>query len=378
VDAGLFWNPSFNFENVDSNGAQGTIQESNNQYFLDTSGSFKPNEAITFREEGRTTLIDSEKLGWIQFNQRFTGTFFTSLVLDQFPYDIQFMELIIDSSQWDLGSPGYSGMRFFPSIPLDQFIDAALGPECPKPQCFKVDEWNVLKPRGEVRLIDHFYSAYNLTYSWMEVRISLQRDPTYYINKLVSGSVLLVFMSTFIYALALDVTDRMMGSITCFLALVSFVFVAAGSLPKVAGLTRIDIFFSFSFFMVFLMMTSHAILYLYREHTVEDDERHKAAQEKRMKGLTGGTEMMTPSNTEKKEGESKEEPKKEEKKEEESHAGSCMHGPCGFLGLPAFSTLSHARKADVFLSFFFMVVYSIGVAVIMGGKSYLKHSANEV
>jgi len=74
-----------------------------------------------------------------------------------------------------------------------------------------------------------------------------------------------------------DEADRMMGTLSSFAGLVTFLFVASGDVPKVPYQTRLDVFMTFSFICVAVMLVLHAMLYYWRECDIEEflAEKHE-------------------------------------------------------------------------------------------------------
>lgn len=245
---------------------------------------------------GEVNHTDSGEL-WLEYNQRFIGRFGTPLSLQDFPFDEQFARVLLDSAMWPS-----SQVRF---LPYPDFVATLFDSN------FEVPEWTFVE--GSLTLVDTDYPMDD-TYSWLVAAVKLQRSPEYYMFKVVAGSILLVFMGILCFTLSLDTTDRLMGTITVFLALINFMFVTGNSLPKVPYLTRVDAFLSWSFFTVFLMALQHAIGYLYRE--------------------SKPTKLPTES------------------------------GWLDCLGLPSWSSLHTSRKADFVAVVCYSLSYSIAILII--------------
>lgn len=50
----------------------------------------------------------------------------------------------------------------------------------------------------------------NRAYDRLTIRMLLERQPQFYLSKIVSGSMLLVYMCVWVFSLAVDEADRMM------------------------------------------------------------------------------------------------------------------------------------------------------------------------
>lgn len=92
-------------------------------------------------------------------------------------------------------------------------------------------------------------------------------------------------MCIWVFALAVDEADRMMGTLQIFAGLITFLFVAGGDTPKVPYQTRLDLFMLWSFFNVAVILFIHGTVYYWRECDIEDilEEREKLECEIREK-----------------------------------------------------------------------------------------------
>jgi len=215
---------------------------------------------------------------WIEFDQRYTGLFKTPLDLHTFPFDTQAASIKIESGNWNS-----TFLKWEPVTPEAEFEAT------PLPNGFKVTEWDV--KNADLSRFDNYYSTYGQYWNRFQVLVFLDRQPAYYMYKVVSGSILLVYMCIAIFALEVEEADRMMGTLTCFLALISFVFVASSDLPKVAYLTRIDKFCFVSFLFVAMMMFVHAIQYMFREPEGEGEGEKKGGDDAKIEvGAKPGTD----------------------------------------------------------------------------------------
>jgi len=130
------------------------------------------------------------------------------------------------------------------------------------PSTLSVIEWD--RTSSSCNSTSAYYANFQQTYSRLLVSIGIQRQSSYYIWKIVLGSVLLVIMAIAVFTLQVHQPDRILGTLTIFLALISFLFVAGTSIPKVAYQTRLDLFMDFSFIVVFLLVIAHVVVYTVR------------------------------------------------------------------------------------------------------------------
>eukprot|EP00762_Andalucia_godoyi_P004845 ANDGO_07284.mRNA.1 Cys-loop ligand-gated ion channel len=185
---------------------------------------------------------------WVQADFRFKGDFLVDINLRDFPFDIQTIFIIAESAIW-----ANEQMKFV-------VLPANLPPAGVLPPGFEVQSWTIQGNRAEE--FDYYYTLFQASYSRLRYAIVVKRDPGYYLSKFVIGVVVLVMMGFLCFALEVDEADRMMGSITVFLAIISYLFIASQDLPKVAYSTRIDSFMQLSYLTVFACMAVHAVNYL--------------------------------------------------------------------------------------------------------------------
>lgn len=199
------------------------------------------------------------------------------------------------------------------------------------PKGMQVIEWTVIGTT--INDTTNYYANFDQTYARLEIKVNLARQSAYYVWKIFLGSILLVIMAIAIFALKIDEADRMMGTITIFLALVSFLFVAGSSIPKVAYQTRLDNFMNFSFFMVFFILLAHGGIYSLRLALPQKIQKpHKFA---------GG------------EG---------EKSSDAMHVEEDGPSTDGFEGC---GKVTLVRKLDFICIFVFLAIYIIGVPCIL-------------
>jgi len=205
------------------------------------------------------TKLDSEI--WVTEDQRYQCDFTTPLNMRAFPFDRQFMEFLIES-YWEVDT--------LQIIFAEQDkINYLLPTDMPD-----IVGWGWIQNGYRAMTQDYPYNGGQ--YHRLVIRTLLERQPDYYLTKIVSGSMLLVYMCVWVFSLAVDEADRMMGTLSSFLGLVTFLFVASGDTPKVPYQTRLDVFMNFSFICVAVMLFIHGGLYYWREVDVETwlEERH--------------------------------------------------------------------------------------------------------
>lgn len=312
-DEAIHWTPQIEFSNVLGE----AIMTIGSPYSL-----LRGNSIPTVIAGASTSGVVPENQTWVKCDQRYVGDFLTELKLQDFPFDKQNAIVRVESALYNT-----EALKFqpYPTMMQGKLSDNVL------PKGFEVSEWTLLDDPVAIVLTDNYYPVFKESYSQFRIDIKLQREATYYIWKIVSGIILLEYMSMMVFALAVEEADRMMGTLTVFLALVSFTFITGDDVPKVAYQTRIDIFINFSFFITFFMMLEHCLNYLYNEYLGEDNEladRSKVASAVDAKGL---------------------------------------HGVVRFYHKIRTLYKHHrTRKIDFYFTMFTAVVYGIGVAIILG------------
>lgn len=195
-------------------------------------------------------------------------------------------------------------------------------------------------------------------------------------------------MCVFVFALAIDEADRMMGTLQTFAGLVTFLFVASGDTPKVPYQTRLDLFMLFSFFNVAFMLVVHSVLYYWRECDIEEllaereaamkeqlDQLHKHIHPNEF-GSHGPNEIelgvTSPSQVERVYVNHEpvnviSSPSKNSSKKVPSPIWRIRHDQwADFTIRKWFWGLHLTRRVDAIIMPFLLIVYSIGSAVILG------------
>jgi hypothetical protein len=217
---------------------------------------------------------------WVTEDQRYQCDFTTPLGMHDFPFDTQYMQLLVESY--------WASDQVIIRWAIPSAIDTLV------PTGMEIVGWTFIRsrqfpspdpPAGEQRGILYLYN--NRYYDRLTIRTLLKRQPDYYLTKIVAGVMLLVYMCVYVFALGIDEADRMMGTLSIFAGLVTFLFVASGDTPKVPYQTRLDLFMLWSFFNVAFMLVIHGTLYWWRECDIEDllEEREKKRAEEQEKIL---------------------------------------------------------------------------------------------
>ena len=256
------WNPQVEFPNL-----RGSVTTTiSNPYSIVSA----PTSYLNDLNDGASIL---SKWGntWVVSDQRYSGTFSTTLYLQNFPYDKQDVQIFIESALYDEATV----KLMFPNSLEPKLL----------PSGFNIPEWNIRSDATSLNVTSNYYAIFQASFSRASVYIHLSRQPDYYINKIVVGVIFLILMNMCIFGLEVDESDRMMGTISIFLALVAYLFVLSGDVPKVAYSTRIDSFMNVSFYFVFFSMAAHCTFYILNEIYGDSDEE-KEFKEKEAKKLS--------------------------------------------------------------------------------------------
>ena len=185
-------------------------------------------------------------LYWMVQDYRFIGEFTTPLDLVTFPFDRQHVQLSIESQYLDNTQLTiyYTDITAIDNVRVDEAQNPIIG-------------WKQLG--AQVIRAEHDYLGLSIggTYSRLIVGLEVERQATFYLLKICMGVMLLIFMCIWVFSLAVDEADRMMGSLQVFAGLITFLFVASADVPKIPYQTRLDVFMNFSFFMVAVMLMIH-------------------------------------------------------------------------------------------------------------------------
>ena len=218
---------------------------------------------------------------WVLYEQRFYGTFSQDYNLVDFPYDQQNLAIKIESAQFD-----ESQLKFYFT---EQQASLLL------PGGFSVTEWDLRIPNAASLVLTHSYSLFG-NYSRAVLAIQIQRQTYYYVQKYVVIIIFMVLLDLLCFALNVDCSDRMMGTVTIFLAFVLFLFSNSQSLPKISYLTRLDQFLGISMIFVFATLCAHAVLYLLYEISLwgeQVSDEIKEAANKLHVNIVGSEEVNT-------------------------------------------------------------------------------------
>jgi len=101
-----------------------------------------------------------------------------------------------------------------------------------------------------------------ISYSNMIAEISLKRNVTFYMQKIIALQVLISLLLFPFFALPNeDLNDRLANTLTLLLAAIAFNLTVAGELPKISYSSLLDYFFQLNYCFLGLTAFSHLVLY---------------------------------------------------------------------------------------------------------------------
>jgi hypothetical protein len=139
-------------------------------------------------------------------DQRYVAAFLTPVSMQKFPYDQQRALLLIESF-WTTDA---LKMQF--AKPERIVLDHLFPPTMPD-----ILGWNPV--RADSINHDITYQYTNTIYNRQELAIVMNRIPDFFINKLVSGCVMLIGLSVSLFLLTAEEADRLMGALAIFAGL---------------------------------------------------------------------------------------------------------------------------------------------------------------
>lgn len=131
---------------------------------------------------------------WITEDQRYQCEFTTKLSMREFPFDSQFMQLVIESF-W---SEDQVIIRWAEPHLISKLV--------PSDVADNIVGWKFVSSSQVNSVQDYAYNGRD--YDRLTIRTILERQAEYYLTKIVAGSMLLVYMCIYVFSLAVDEADR--------------------------------------------------------------------------------------------------------------------------------------------------------------------------
>ena len=182
--------------------------------------------------------VEIQPDGTVIYRQKIWGRFSQPLKLQDFPFDQQQLSI-------QLVCPGLSES----DVSMVSLKNKA-GRSSTIAQQFSLPDFDVVSWEAEPR--SYFPMQGKLGVAGYEMRITVQRQPTYYILKVIIPLCLIVIMSWLPRWVDPEQTGTNIGiSTSSFLTLVAYLFAITVLLPRVSYITRIDRFILLSTLTVF-------------------------------------------------------------------------------------------------------------------------------
>jgi hypothetical protein len=192
--------------------------------------------------------IENEELivkpdGSIEYREKFTAKLATDYDMKRFPFDTQTLIIEIESFAWSS-----KDLIFVVEDDIVGFSDE-----------FSIPEWEIiginehLETKQEVREKD--------PYSEFVVEITVERDPGFYLTKIMIPLIIITSISWAVFWMVGDgLADRMSVSFTGVLAAVAYQFIISEALPRHVYNTFMDAIVLFSFIIMTLTIIENIVV----------------------------------------------------------------------------------------------------------------------
>jgi len=176
--------------------------------------------------------VDVSPAGTVIYRQRYVGPFSQPLDLRDFPFDTHVFQL-------HLVAPGYLGNQIH-FVPDPRFVAGGLEYAAGIAKGISLPDWKVLgfSTRELPYVVIPGYGSAGYVFEF-----TAERQSQYYIWKIVLPLVLIVLMSWSVFLIDPTNAGSKIGvATTAMLTLIAYRFVVDSQVPRVAYLTRLDIF----------------------------------------------------------------------------------------------------------------------------------------
>ena len=235
------------------------------------------------------SVVDDPNIPWVVIDTRYVGTFRASIVLADFPYDTQRLDVHLEMSNKDrttavfVINAAYNFMNYAPSL----------------------TEWQLLASNTTVTKSS--YADFDVQYSRATFVITLRRFSAYYVNKIVIGVIILVLISSGTFFMDTNMADRAAVAATAYLGVVTYLFIVSQDVPKVAYTTRLDSFIAVSQWFIFVNYVLQLLMMFLgslADQIISNEGEGAAEEAKRVKAKASGdfrnqllavvSELLTP------------------------------------------------------------------------------------
>ena len=199
---------------------------------LDRSIHTCPDEFLVTMGSGASSSAPATQLLCVFSSQRYTGTFASSLRLQDFPFDSQTLQLTLGSTVYDT-----SEMMLVSSYNAADRLAPSAG--------YDITEWEVRKVTATASnstLGSQQQATPTLTWE-----LTIERQPTSYLSKIILVVILNMLLGFGLFALSPNAVNRLQSTFSLFVALISMQWVLGSSAPRLPYMTRLDRFILFNF-----------------------------------------------------------------------------------------------------------------------------------
>jgi len=196
--------------------------------------------------------IHSMEFLWSDFGivcseRKYHGTIRAPMDLKHFPFDCQKVKIILQSDYWE-------GIAVFHNVTPPKDLELMTGG-------ISLIEWDI---HNQISVHDEIWTrpTDGMTYSRVVAELTVKRKLGYYLQKIVSLVVLILFLMIPSFALSVDsFNDRFTQIITLLLSAVAFNFVVAEATPKISYTTHLDWLFFFTYACLGISSLLHSIIF---------------------------------------------------------------------------------------------------------------------
>jgi hypothetical protein len=204
--------------------------------------------------------VEVEPDGTVVYRQRYAGAFTQPLRLQSFPFDRQTFRVQLVAVRYQAKEVEF--------IPDQRWIDEGLKRAGGIASSITLPDWTVEK--ANLHPLEYVLAP-SVRYSGYALEFVASRNVEYYILKIILPLVLIVMMSWCVFWT--DPTNsntQFSVAVTSMLTLIAYRFAVDAQLPRLPYLTRLDLFFLVSTFLVFFSLIEVLVT------TILENDRKKA------------------------------------------------------------------------------------------------------
>jgi hypothetical protein len=188
--------------------------------------------------------VEVESDGTVIYRQRYAGAFTQSLRLQSFPFDRQAFHIQLVA------------IRYRPNevvfVPDENWIRDGLQQAAGISPSITLPDWTVEKWDAKARI---YALTPGMQYSGYAFEFTASRNVAYYMWKVILPLVLIVMMSWSVFWIdPVNASSQISVAVTSMLTLIAYRFAVDSQLPRLAYMTRLDVFFLVSTLLVFFSL----------------------------------------------------------------------------------------------------------------------------